>query len=225
MHRRIVGTRVGVPRVTSALVLVAAVIGACVPADEPATTEALAGVRGGDASGRGETVRVIDVSDGDTIRVAAAGGSERLRLIGMNAPETGECLAQEASDRLAELIRDAGGEVVLVRDVSDTDRFGRLLRYVESPDGRDFGGVLVAEGLALARRYPPDETRADRYQQLQAAARDAGIGLWSATADRRYWCNTGSAVWNNSGDTVFLRDPAGNNVITYPYSRDHPNAS
>ena len=42
-------------------------------------------------------------------------------------------------------------------------------------------------------------------------------GCGSDTFDTRYWCNTASAVWNNSGDTVFLRDPSGNNVVVHGY--------
>jgi len=238
----------------------------------------------------GDGAVVVEVVDGDTVVVSVERERERLRLVGINAPERGECLADEAARRLRD--RVDGREVALVTDRSARDRYGRLLRYVEV-DGTDVGAELVRAGLALARRYTPDTARADEYERLQTEAQTAGVGMWAAdacgaavaasdvaitevrfdadgddnlhlndewvritnrgdtgvdltgwvlkdtSATHRYrfpdgftldagasvsvrtgcgadtgtdlhWCNEGSAVWNNSGDTAFLLDPAGN---------------
>jgi len=240
---------------------------------------------------------VVEVVDGDTVVVVRAGREERVRIVGINTPESGECLADASGDRVDDLV---GGESVrLVRDTTDVDEFDRLLRYVETLDGTDVGGVLVGEGLAIARRFEPDTARAVTYERLQAVARDARIGLWAPdacgpvtvvegairitvnadppgddtddltgewveftntaateidldgftvadeSASNRYefddvtlgagatlrlvtgcdddtdrvvhWCADGSAVWNNGGDTVFLRDRAGNLVVALTY--------
>ena len=271
---------------------------------------ALASCTSGDESSTGSSEappdaaavwRAVDVVDGDTLDVAAVGvdgeaAESTVRIIGVNAPETGECLADEATVALDALVR--GEELVLVSDRSDVDQFDRALRYVETVDGVDVGAVLVEQGLAIARRYEPDVARHDDYTALQADARDAGRGVWAADAcgpavegvsididvnadapgddgenlngewvtftnggdepvdlrgwqvadesasnrytfgdvelvvgasltlytgcgadvgDAVYWCNEVSAVWNNAGDTVFLRDRNGSNVTVLTY--------
>jgi micrococcal nuclease len=64
----------------------------------------------------------------------------------------------------------------------NVDRFGRALRYVINADGDDVGGLLVEQGAAIARSYPPDTANDDRYALLQEAARRDGRGLWAADA-------------------------------------------
>lgn len=72
----------------------------------------------------------------------------------------------------------------------------------------------MSAGFALARRFPPDTARARPLDaaQAEAEAAGAGIGCGTGTTTDLHWCDTGSAVWNNSGDTAFLLDPAGNVV-------------
>ena len=241
--------------------------------------------------------RTSEIVDGDTLYVSGPAGELEVRIIGVNTPESGECFYEEATDALAGLV--AGNDLVLVADRSDVDQFGRALRYVETIDGVDVGAELVADGFAIARRYPPDDARADRYAELQRDAQHEGRGLWApdacgssdldgvdividvnadapgddgvnlngewvrftnagadavdldgwAVADEsashrytftdlrlepgaevtlfsgcgpddetaRYWCVSGSAVWNNSGDTVFIRDRNGNIVASLSY--------
>jgi micrococcal nuclease len=240
---------------------------------------------------------VTDVIDGDTIDVARGSTALTVRLIGINAPESDECWSDEATAALAGFV--GSGPVWLIVDTSDVDPFGRALRYVIDADGNDVGGLLVEQGAAIARSYPPDIANDDRYAVLQEAARREGRGLWAAdacgppidpavtveidvrpnatgddninlndewvrftntgtapldidgwtvrdessthrymfadlllppggsvtlstgcgtdTPTERFWCKDGSAVWNNSGDTVFLLDPAGNILTSLSY--------
>ncbi len=130
----------------------------------------------GDAESVGDTASVLEVVDGDTLVVDVDGVRESVRLIGINAPEREACVYQEATDRLADLV--AEGEVLLVQDVSERDEFGRLLRYV-LVGAADAGEQLVEEGLAVARRYPPDLARVEEYEAAEDAARGAGVGLWA----------------------------------------------
>jgi micrococcal nuclease len=244
-----------------------------------------------------DTWRITEIVDGDTLYVSGPLGELEVRLIGVNTPEAGECFSEEATDALAELV--TGNGLVLVVDRSDVDQFGRALRYAETTDGVDVGAELVAGGFAIARRYPPDDARADVYAELQRTARREGRGLWAPDAcgasdidgievvievnadapgddglnlngewvrftnagagvvdldgwevadesashrytftdlrlapgaevtlfsgcgsddeTARYWCVSGSAVWNNSGDTVFLRNDDGNIVALLSY--------
>lgn len=259
-----------------------------IPRSATATTAA----RAGDS-----TAIVTSVTDGDTLRILVGGVEERLRLIGINAPEAGECFSDRSADALAALVEGEG--LRLERDESDRDRFGRLLRYVHVDDVF-VNERLVEEGFAIARRYPPDTARADRLDDAQERAESERRGLWApdacgATAEGRitigeirfdadgpdnenladewvelrnegsspvdlggwqikdesathrydvpggftlgagttvrlhtgcgadtrtdlYWCNEGSAIWNNDGDTVFVLDPAGNVVASESYS-------
>lgn len=129
----------------------------------------------------GWTVRWI--VDGDTIEVAARDGTtHRVRLIGIDTPETGECYGGEATAALADLL-PLGSPVALIRDVSETDRYGRLLRYVERTDPSgvtiDVGAELVAAGYARSVAYPPDTARLGTYDELAAAAAAARLGRWA----------------------------------------------
>lgn len=241
--------------------------------------------------------RSTEIVDGDTLYVSGPLGELEVRIIGVNTPESGECFSEEATDALRELV--AGNDLALVVDRSDIDQYGRALRFVETTGGVDVGAELVANGFAIARRYPPDDARAGTYAELQREAQREGRGLWApdacgagdldgveividVTADApgddgenlngewvqftnagadavdldgwevadesashrytftdlrlepgaevtlcsgcgpdnetaRYWCVSGSAVWNNSGDTVFLRDGNGNIVASLSY--------
>jgi endonuclease YncB( thermonuclease family) len=135
---------------------------------------------------------VVEVVDGDTIRVAGDSGEATVRLVGVDAPERDECFHEEATDALRFAIGSAG--VRLERDVSDVDQFGRWLRFVETPDGIDIGGELVAAGYSRSHWYEPDTSRNAAYDGRQSAARNAGAGLWADDA-----CGTGHNVAEGGG--------------------------
>jgi len=130
-----------------------------------------------------ERVRVLGVVDGDTIDVERGGVRTRVRYIGINTPETvhpirgAECFGKEASARNAALV--SGQYVHLEKDVSETDKYGRLLRYVYLGDVL-VNEKLVADGYANVSTYPPDVHYTDRFRAAEAAARAAGKGLWGA---------------------------------------------
>jgi endonuclease YncB( thermonuclease family) len=121
----------------------------------------------------GEIGLVEYVVDGDTIDVGIDGEGYRVRYIGVNTPELGEPCYDEATNANISLV---GGETVrLVKDVSETDRYGRLLRYVYVGD-LFVNAELVAEGWAEAVRYDPDTAFLDTFYELEDAARAAGLG-------------------------------------------------
>jgi micrococcal nuclease len=133
------------------------------------------------------TSRVTKVIDGDTIEIETNGQKFKLRYIGINTPETVdprkkvECFGKEASAENKRLVD--GAEVVLEKDVSETDKFGRLLRYVylKLDDGSLLfvNDYLVRQGYAYSSAYPPDIKYSGRLNQAQTEAREAGRGLWS----------------------------------------------
>ena len=118
--------------------------------------------------------RVIEVIDGDTIIIE---GGQRVRYIGIETPEIRPeaedfgIEAWQANRRLVE-----GKRVRLEKDVSETDKYGRLLRYVYIND-IFVNAELVKEGLAEAIAYPPDTRYQDYLEQTEAEARKAGRGM------------------------------------------------
>ncbi|MSU75582.1 MAG: hypothetical protein EXS55_03655 [Candidatus Magasanikbacteria bacterium] len=121
------------------------------------------------------------VVDGDTVQLESG---EKVRYIGINAPESVDprrsvqCFGKEASERNKQLVE--GKFVRLVKDVSPTDKYGRLLRYVYLEDGTFVNLKLVEDGYALASTFPPDVKFSKLFVSAARQAREAGRGLWSA---------------------------------------------
>ena len=124
-----------------------------------------------------DLIKVTRVIDGDTIELE---GGKRVRYIGIDTPElsgTVECFGREAYDKNKELVE--GNQVRLEKDVSETDRYGRLLRYVYI-DGNFINDLLVRTGYANASSYPPDIKYQDQFREAEREAREANRGLWSS---------------------------------------------
>jgi micrococcal nuclease len=122
-----------------------------------------------------QEARVTEVVDGDTIKVLLNDQVYSVRYIGMNTPEMSAPdgpTAKAANARLAE-----GQTVRLEKDVSETDRYGRLLRYVWVGDVM-VNAELVRLGYAQAASYPPDVKHQAEFSRLQREAAAAGRGLW-----------------------------------------------
>jgi len=123
-----------------------------------------------------DTVKVVEVIDGDTITIE---GGYRVRYIGIDTPEVypvAEDFGIEAWEANRALVE--GRSVRLERDVSETDRYGRLLRYVYV-DGIFVNAELLRLGLAEAKAYPPDTKYQDYFEELEAEAREAERGMWA----------------------------------------------
>ncbi len=123
---------------------------------------------------------VARVIDGDTFELD---NGEKVRLIGVDAPEsvdprrTIECFGTEASQHLATLL--TGKNVRLEKDVSETDRYNRLLRYVYLEDGTFVNLSIVQSGYAVAATYPPDIKYSSRFVEAEQHARINKNGLWA----------------------------------------------
>jgi micrococcal nuclease len=132
--------------------------------------------------------RVLRVVDGDTIEVDIAGASYNVRYIGMDTPETVdpgspvEWMGPEAATVNAELVN--GKTVVLETDVSETDQYGRLLRYVwltETVPWTLVNVELVRRGVASLDTWPPDVKYVELIRAAEHSARGTSAGLWGAT--------------------------------------------
>jgi micrococcal nuclease len=137
--------------------------------------------------GPGEAV-VKRVVDGDTIVVHLGGRDERVRLIGIDTPETVDprkpvqCFGKEASTHTHDLL-PPGTVVRLERDVEGRDRYDRLLAYVyRVSDGLFVNLALARDGYAQMLTIPPNVAYVEQFRGAVADARQAGRGLWSSCA-------------------------------------------
>ena len=125
------------------------------------------------------TAQVKQVIDGDSLLLA---DGRQLRLIGINAPEMAgredepQPLAIKARAALATLI--GAGPIRIHPGRQQKDRYGRLLAYVETADGRDVQQRLLSEGLGFLVVIPPNTDRLIRYKTAQDQARGASRGIW-----------------------------------------------
>lgn len=229
---------------------------------------------------------VSEVTDGDTIKLHSG---EKVRLIGINAPETGQYYSSEAKNKLKELVE--GKIVKLENDISNADRYGRLLRYIYVDD-LFVNLEMIKLGYAEAYKYPPDVKYSNLFEEAENEAKAKSLDIWKKsdenciivsefnydaegndnynlndeyvilknicseiidlsdwtikdeathiytfsnfnldanaqvtfytgsgkdTSTELYWGMTSTAVWNNGGDTLFLRDNNGNLVLEESY--------
>ena len=123
-----------------------------------------------------QIAELIAVVDGDTIDVIVDGQFERVRYIGVDTPELEDPYYTEAS--MANRILLGNGNLTLVRDVSETDRYGRMLRYVFNQQGTFINYELINNGFAHLVTFPPDVACADTFLAAQEDARNRQAGIW-----------------------------------------------
>jgi micrococcal nuclease len=148
------------------------------------------GCTGGSSAPADGRATVTGVVDGDTIDVEIAGRTERVRLIGIDTPETKkpdspvECYGPEASAFTASLL-PIGTEVLIERDIVGRDDYGRLLGYVHlvDADGRTTTFVnleIVEQGYAGPLTIEPNSTFARDFAAAARRAERADLGMWAA---------------------------------------------
>ena len=129
---------------------------------------------------------VSRVIDGDTIELE---NGEKVRYIGIDTPETldprkpVQCFGKNASAKNKELVE--GKPMWLVKDVTDKDKYGRLLRYVYLGDPAQESSIfvnleLVKQGFAHSSSYPPDIKYQEEFIQAERVARETELGLWKS---------------------------------------------
>ena len=127
---------------------------------------------------------VARVVDGDTIIADIGGRRERVRLIGIDTPESvaenrpDQCYGEEASAYLTALLPE-GTPITLILDEEERDQFDRLLAYVVRASDELFVNLdLIEQGYAATLFYPPNTTYADRFSAAVEKAEADGVGLW-----------------------------------------------
>lgn len=127
---------------------------------------------------------VISVTDGDTFKIDYNGEEKKVRLIGVNTPESvspnkkknnnyGKVASNYTKERLE------GKMIYLEFDVQDTDKYGRILAYVYLEDGIMYNKELLEKGYAQVATYPPNVKYVKEFEEIQKRARENNVGFWA----------------------------------------------
>lgn len=118
--------------------------------------------------------KVFQVIDGDTFELT---NGQKVRLLGIDAPEKGQYYYEEAGNRLEQLVK--GKEVFLEKDASNRDNYGRLLRYVYV--GSLFVNLeMVKEGYAQAFIVAPNLKYSTVFLKAENETKAKGVGIWKS---------------------------------------------
>lgn len=132
----------------------------------------------------GQEASIIRIVDGDTVVALVNNKEEKIRIIGINTPESVdprrpvECFGKEASNQAQELLTS---QKVQLEDATQRDTYGRLLAYITLADETDFGLEMIETGYAYSfKSYP--HARLSQYNQAEKRAQENNVGLWSPDA-------------------------------------------
>ena len=131
-------------------------------------------------------ITILKVVDGDTVDIDIKGNTERVRLIGVNTPETKhptkpiECFGPEASAYLTQLL-PKGTHVRIERDIEARDRYGRMLLYLYRESDNLFINLdLVSHGYGIPMSIEPNTFHRNDFVHAAALAETTNEGLWKA---------------------------------------------
>lgn len=130
-------------------------------------------------------LEVLQVFDGDTIEVNMNGTKEKIRLIGVDTPETQDprkpvqCFGEAASEFTHNLIGNSRVRLEADNLSGNRDRYKRLLRYVYLPDGRLVNAEIIKQGYGFALLGFPFE-KMEEFKAYETEAQQANRGLWNA---------------------------------------------
>lgn len=125
-------------------------------------------------------VPVAAVHDGDTVSVIIDKRQEKVRLIGIDAPEIGQKpWGENAKNYLETLLSSSGWKVTMEFDVDKRDKYGRILAYLWTSNREMINLLMLKGGYAMLFTFPPNVKHADKLSAAQREARDRGLGIWS----------------------------------------------
>lgn len=127
---------------------------------------------------------VISVTDGDTFKINYNGEEKKVRLIGVDTPESvspnkekNNNYGKEASKYTKERLK---GKMIFIEfDAQQTDKYGRFLAYVYLEDGTMYNKELLEKGYAQVATYPPNVKYVEEFEKIQKRARENNIGFWA----------------------------------------------
>jgi micrococcal nuclease len=132
-----------------------------------------------------DTYKVLKVVDGDTLDIDYDGVVERVRLIGINTPESVdprrpvECYGKEASDYAKDILEGEQVKIEFDNSQQRRDQYDRLLAYVYLDDGQMVNRKMIADGYAYEYTYNTPYKYQSEFKSLQAIAKNLNRGLWA----------------------------------------------
>jgi micrococcal nuclease len=125
-------------------------------------------------------VSIVSVADGDTVTVLIDRKEEKVRLIGIDAPELGQKpWGRKSKQYMEDLLRASGWKVRLEYDVERRDKYGRILAYIRTTDERIINLLMVKGGYAMLFTVPPNVRYVNELTAAQTEARSNDLGIWS----------------------------------------------
>lgn len=165
------------------------------------------------------TYKIVRIVDGDTLVINYNGVDEKVRLIGVDTPESVHPDATK-NNEFGKIASDFsknyldGKEVTLQFDVQERDQYGRILAYVYI-NGAMYNKTLLQEGMAKVATYPPNVKYVDDFKALEKTARENNKGLWAYANDSTSISTPAAPVVtpNNSTSLNQYTDESGNGLI------------
>lgn len=129
--------------------------------------------------------KINSITDGDTLRIEINGDSKPVRLIAVNTPELHhpskpvECFGKEAKAFLENLLKDKRVKLEIEPKDSDTDKYGRLLRYLFLEDGTNVNETIIKNGYGYEATYVEGYKYQKEFKAAQKHAEENKLGLWA----------------------------------------------
>ncbi len=125
-------------------------------------------------------IPVLSVADGDTVTVKIGKKEEKIRLIGIDAPELAQKpWGDKSKEFLQSIISSSGWKVSIEYDVDKRDKYGRLLGYLRTSDGQLINKKILENGYAMLFTFPPNVKYVNEFTEAQSYARKNKLGIWS----------------------------------------------
>ena len=132
-----------------------------------------------DTKGAGKTVLVKKIYDGDTVSAFVDGHLEKIRLIGIDAPEMDQRpWGSKAKECLRSIISATDSRISLEYDIDRRDKYGRILAYIWTLDGKMINEEMMKKGCAVLFTFPPNVKYAERFRAAQKKAQEHKAGIW-----------------------------------------------
>lgn len=124
-------------------------------------------------------IPVVAVHDGDTVSVIIDKKKEKVRLIGIDAPEIAQKpWGEKAGAYLETLLSSSGRKVTLEFDIDKRDKYGRILAYLWTTNGEMINLLMLKSGYAMLFTFPPNVKYVNELRAAQREARDRKLGIW-----------------------------------------------
>ncbi len=150
----------------------------------------LCGVKGASSSNAGKgaekTVSVEKIYDGDTLGAFVDGRFEKIRLLGIDAPEMDQRpWGKKGKTCLKSFVKTSNSKISLEYDINRRDKYGRILAYIWTQDGKMINEEMLKKGCAVLFTFPPNVKYAERFRAAQQKARKYKSGIWSKNGLRQ----------------------------------------